>query len=85
MPKSIRSDGLRALGRAVAEIRRERSLTQREFAASIGSSKTFIARIELGTRRIDVVELVVLARLIGVDPTDLLERVADATPSDQEL
>lgn len=85
MPKSIRSDGLRALGRAVAEIRRERSLTQREFAASIGSSKTFIARIELGTRRIDVVELVVLARLIGVEPADLLERVADATPSDQEL
>lgn len=85
MPKSIRSAGLLALGEAIAEIRRERGLSQRQFAASIGCRQSFISKVELGTRRIDVAELVILARLIGVEPCDLLQRVEAATPNTEKL
>ena len=85
MPRSIRSEGLLALGRAIAEIRGSRGMSQEEFAAQVGCSQSFIARVELGTRRLDVVELVVLARAMNVDGVELFRRVEDATPPSQKL
>lgn len=85
MPRSIRSDGLLALGRAIAEIRQSRGLSQQQFAISVGCRQSFIAKVELGVRRLDVVELVVLARAMRVEAAELLRRVEDATPTDQRL
>jgi len=85
MPRSIRSEGLLALGRAIAEIRGSRGMSQEEFAATIGCSQSFVARVELGTRRLDVVELVVLARAMKVDAAELFRRVEEATPQSQRI
>lgn len=85
MPRSIRSDGLLALGRTIAEIRQSRGMSQEQFAASIGSRQSFVAKVELGVRRLDVVELVVLARAMKMDAAELLRRVEEATPADQKL
>lgn len=85
MPKSIRSDGLLALGRAIAEIRHARGMSQRQFAASIGCGNTFLEKVELGVRRLDVVELVVLARAMEVEAAELLRRVEVATPRSQKI
>lgn len=85
MPRSIRSEGFLALGRAIADIRQARGLSQEQFAASIGSRQSFVAKIELRVRRLDVVELVVLARAMKVEAAELLRRVEEATPENQRL
>lgn len=85
MTQSIRSDGLLALGRAIVEIRAARGMSQRQFADSIGYRNTFIAKVELGVRRLDVVEFVVLARAMNVDAADLLRKVDEATPLSQRI
>lgn len=85
MPRSIRSDGLLALGRAIAEFRQSQGLSQEQFAASIGSRQSFVAKVELGVRRLDVVELVVLARAMKVEAADLIKRVEEATPQSQRI
>lgn len=85
MPRSIRSEGLLALGRAIAEIRASRGMSQRQFAASIGYSNTFLAKVELGVRRLDVVELVILARVMDVDAAELLRTVEKATPQSDRI
>lgn len=85
MPKSIRSAGLRALGSAIAEIRTTRGMSQAEFAKELGFQQSFIAKLELGNRRLDVVEFVVLARMMDVDAADLLNVVQLATPKDQRI
>ena len=75
MPKSIRSDGLLALGRAVAEIRLARGMSQRQFAASIGCRGTFLEKVEMDA----------LAQAMKVEAGDLLRRVEEATPATQSL
>lgn len=85
MPNSIRSEGLLALGEAIAKIRRSRGMSQRQFAASLGVRQTFISKIELGTRRLDIVELIVLARAMNVDPIELVRAVESATPDSQKI
>lgn len=85
MPRSIRSDGLLALGRAIAEVRRSRGMSQEQFATSIGCGQSFIAKVELGVRRLDVVELVVLARAMRVEAAELLRLVEEATPPSQKI
>jgi transcriptional regulator with XRE-family HTH domain len=85
MPKSIRSAGLLELGKAVAEHRMKKGMSQREFAASVGYRQSLISKIELGLRRLDIVEFIVLARVMGVDPAWLLNRIEAAVPSDHRI
>lgn len=80
MPRTIRSEGLLALGRAIAEIRAAQGMTQKQFGAHIGWDDSVIAKIELGIRRLDVVELVLLARAMNADAAELLRKVEEATP-----
>ncbi|MEI4263894.1 helix-turn-helix domain-containing protein [Roseovarius sp. D0-M9] len=85
MPKSIRSSGLLELGKAVAEHRMKKGMSQREFAASVGYRQSRISKIELGLRRLDIVEFIVLARVMGVDAAWLLNRIEAAVPSDHRI
>jgi transcriptional regulator with XRE-family HTH domain len=85
MTRTIRSDGLLALGRAIAEIRTSRGMSQRQFAESLECSYTFLAKIELGVRRLDVVEFVALARAMDVEAAELLARIQEATPLTQKI
>ena len=78
MPQTIRSAGLLALGRAIVEIRTSRGMSQREFAGSIGWEHTMLGKVELGVRRLDVAEFIVLARAMEVDAADLLRKVEEA-------
>lgn len=85
MPKSIRSAGLLELGKAVAEHRLKKGMSQREFAASVGYRQSLISKIELGHRRLDIVEFIVLSRAMGVDSAWLLNRIAATVPSDHRI
>lgn len=85
MTKTIRSTGHAALCEALIDARKAAGLTQAGMAERLKCHQSLVARIESGERRIDVVELVVLARAIGVMPSMLLEQVADATEPDHRI
>lgn len=52
---------------------RERlGLTQAEFAARLGRGQSFVAKIEKGQRRIDVIELLDMALALSVSPAQLM-------------
>ena len=85
MTKSIRSSGLIALGNTIADYRAARGWSQRDLARETGLRQSFIAKLEKGIRRIDVVELVVLARLLQVPASELLQAVEQATPEDHAI
>jgi transcriptional regulator with XRE-family HTH domain len=64
-----------ALRKFIKEKREKADLTQHELARLIRRSQSYVATIETGQRRIDVVELVELASALGFDPTVALRLV----------
>lgn len=73
--KSLRSPRHRALTAVLVSARRAQRLSQHELAARLKTSQTVIARIEVGERRVDVVEFLDLARVLKLDPRDVLTRL----------
>ena len=66
-----------ALG-VIVGARKEKALSQRGLAELLGKPRSFISKIENRERRLDMVEFVVLARALGIEPRELMERVAGA-------
>ncbi|OAN73052.1 transcriptional regulator [Sulfitobacter sp. EhC04] len=85
MAKTIRSKGQVALCQALVDARKSACLGQDDLADRLKCHQSLVARIESGERRIDVVELVVLARAIGFDPFDVLAIVEAATEPDHRI
>jgi hypothetical protein len=63
------------LGVAALEARRRANVTQQELAVRLGKPQSFVSEYERGKRRIDVVELLVISRALGVDPVDLFGEI----------
>ena len=85
MANTIRSKGQEALCQALVDARKNAGLGQDDLADRLKCHQSLVARIESGERRIDVVELVVLARAIGFDPFQLLAIVEAATEPDHRI
>ncbi|WFE77301.1 helix-turn-helix domain-containing protein [Roseinatronobacter sp. S2] len=79
MAKTIRSEGHQALCEALIAARKAAGLTQSELANRLRCHQSFVARVESGERRIDVIELIVLARALSVHSSILLEAAENAT------
>jgi transcriptional regulator with XRE-family HTH domain len=47
-------------------------MTQADLAARLGEYQSFVARLESGQRRIDVVEFLELADAVGFDPARII-------------
>ncbi|MEJ6405097.1 helix-turn-helix domain-containing protein [Yoonia sp. 2307UL14-13] len=85
MAKTIRSKGHEALCEALIAARKTASLTQAELAARLRCHQSFVARVESGERRIDVIELIVLARALEADAAQLLQAAEVATEMDHRI
>lgn len=79
MAKTIRSSGHEALREALTAARKAAGLTQADLAKRLKCHQSLIARLESGQRRIDVIEMIVLARAIGIDSAKLLKEAEAGT------
>jgi transcriptional regulator with XRE-family HTH domain len=57
--------------------RQEAGLTQRQLAARLKRSNSFVWKIEAGERQVNVLEFVEIARLLNVSASTLLRKVED--------
>lgn len=70
MSRTLASPLHRALVNFLIVKRKEPGLTQAEVAARLDRYQSFVATLESGQRRADVVDLIFLADAIGFDSTE---------------
>jgi transcriptional regulator with XRE-family HTH domain len=75
MSKSLHSERQILIAATLADQRRAKGLTQSQLAKALGRHQPFIANIESGQRRVDLVELLQIAKLIDLDVHALLKRL----------
>ena len=61
-------------------LRAEAGLTQRQLAAKIKKPQWWVARIETGSRRIDIAEFILFCGGCGVKPSTALDDLATQRP-----
>jgi transcriptional regulator with XRE-family HTH domain len=71
---SLRSDLYQRMIELLVQARKDAGITQAELGERIGQRQTFVSKFELGERRLDVAEFVLVSKAIGVDPSLLLRR-----------
>lgn len=73
---SVYSDEYQRVITALKNARKAQGITQAQLAEALGKPQSFIAKVENGERRLDVVEFVHLARLVGVDTCKILNDIS---------
>jgi transcriptional regulator with XRE-family HTH domain len=58
------------------EERRKASLTQAKLAKKLRRPQSYVSKYERGDRRLDVIEFLEIARAVGFDPGEILNKLA---------
>jgi len=69
---------LRILGEVMARVRDAAGVKQADLAARLGMPASYLSKIENGTRRLDVIELVQIAEALGVEADEIVRQVTAA-------
>ena len=72
MARSLRTPGHLALLRALTDARKAAGMTQQQLADRMKRPQSFVAKVEGGERRLDVVEFAEWTIALGADYGDLL-------------
>ena len=78
MKKSVFTPLYQVLRQKLIEMREEAELTQRALAEKVKREHSFVARIELGERRVDLVEFFWLCQACGQDPRQVTDELLRA-------
>ena len=79
MVRSLRTPGHRTLMEVLIETRKAKEITQQDLADRLSRQQSYIAKVETGERRIDVVEFIECANCIDISPAELIPAIAATT------
>ncbi len=68
MPKGIHDNRYRTLIERLVAARKAAQLSQAALAKKLGKPQQFVSRYELGERRLDIVEYIDVAEMVGIEP-----------------
>lgn len=80
MSRTLQSSRHRALKEFLVEKRKKAGLTQADVAKKLRRYQSFVANVETGQRKLDVVELLAFADAIGFDPREAVKRLLATKP-----
>lgn len=69
------NDPKKKLGSRIRALRGKANISQEKLAAICGLHRTYIGAVERGERNISLLNIVVLARALGVKPSELIEGI----------
>lgn len=74
MPDTLHSEAYRALIERLIKARTSARLSQQAVADKLGKPQSYIAKVEGFERRLDVIELLMLAKAVGLNPMPALKQ-----------
>lgn len=75
MPKTVFTGAHKHVVEILTSARKEAGLTQTQLGNRIGRDQSFISLIEGAQRRVDILEFFALARALGYEPLELVNRL----------
>jgi len=66
----------------LTHLRRQKGITQIALASLLGVPQSYVSKCELGERRIDVVEALVICRALDTDPLAFVRKLIRAIESE---
>ncbi len=69
------------LGEVLVRARERSGLKQREVAERLGMPASYLSKMESGTRRMDVIELIRVAEAMKSDPAEIIRALQEALGS----
>ncbi|WP_407049208.1 multiprotein-bridging factor 1 family protein [Methyloraptor flagellatus] len=75
MAKTLGTERHKALISMLIEKREAAGLTQAELADALGEYQSFVARLESGQRRVDVIEFILLSEILKFNPGEEISLV----------
>ena len=72
---SVYSAEYQLIIKILRDARIEKGITQVKLAEALGRPQSFIAKVENGERKLDVVEFALIARLLDVNTGPIMERI----------
>jgi len=73
--KARLADELIILGQVLATARESAKIKQTDLAAKLGLPASYLSKIENGTRRLDVIELIQIAKAMKADPAEIVREL----------
>ncbi len=73
--RSLHDDAYASFVSELVRLRTQSGLKQKHVAAALGWNQSLISKIETRQRRIDIVELVRVADVLGIDLVALVKRI----------
>jgi transcriptional regulator with XRE-family HTH domain len=81
MQKSVHSSDYRALREELRRLRTGAGLSQRELAAELGVAHSWVAKVESGERRVDLIEFLWFVAACQADPVAAIKRLLKSSVS----
>ncbi len=75
MKKAIREQMYAVFTTSLRDERKRAGLTQAKLAKKLRRPQSFVSKYERGDRRLDVIEFIEVAQVIGFDPHDFLRQL----------
>jgi transcriptional regulator with XRE-family HTH domain len=73
--KSVFTPRYARFRRLLVAARKEAGLTQQSLADELGWTQTDVSKVERGVRRLDLIEFLAFAQVIGIDVSDFIRRL----------
>jgi len=75
MPKSFFTRRYKIFREQLRDARTSAGLSQEDLAKKMGWDQTYVSKIERGVRRVDVVELIAICEVLGVEPNEFIRQL----------
>jgi transcriptional regulator with XRE-family HTH domain len=78
----INPEAHKVVGRTLAELRRQKNVTQSELAAFLEKPQSFVSAYEDGQRRVDLLEFIRITGALSADPLTIFSTIVAAAKAD---